>query len=151
MSKNTESPNRRQVKHANAVARLYPSHLPNRSNGDSEREEGWTYHPSNPPGGHLFPASITTNSAPHRTRHAKSTAIAHFNLFLACFHLASNAKPAKTLRLFGALDRLPSLPRDLPLWVPHRLEYSSSSYSSSSSSRPRRLPPKILGSTMRLT
>ena len=39
MSKNTENPNRRQVKHANAVARLYPSHLPNKSNGDSGQEE----------------------------------------------------------------------------------------------------------------
>lgn len=69
-----------------------------------------TYHPSNPPGGHLCPERITTNSAPHKMKHIKSTTIAHFNLFLAFFHLASNAKPAKTLRLFGPLGRLPPLP-----------------------------------------
>ena len=83
------------------------------------------YHPSNPPAGHLFPTSITTNSIPHRTKHTASTAIAHFNLFLPSFHLASNAKPTKILRLFGALCRLPSLPPDLPLLVPRQLECSS--------------------------
>jgi len=38
MSKNTENPNRRQVRHVKAVARLYPSHLSNGSNRDSEQE-----------------------------------------------------------------------------------------------------------------
>ena len=36
MSKNTENPNRRHARHANAVARLYPSHLSNKSDGHSE-------------------------------------------------------------------------------------------------------------------
>jgi hypothetical protein len=39
MSKNTENPNRRQVRHEKAVARLYPSHLSNDSNGGLEREK----------------------------------------------------------------------------------------------------------------
>lgn len=127
MSKNTESPNRKQVRHAQAVARLYPSHLEKKFNVDSERgKKRWAYHPSNPPGGHFFPMSTTTNSILHRTKHTASTAMAHFNLFLPAFHLASNAKPTKILLRFGALCRLPSLPPDLPLLVPSQLECSSS-------------------------
>jgi len=48
--------------------------------------------------------------------------MAHFNLLLAFFHFASNAKPAKTLRLLGPLCPRPLLPLDLPLLVPNQLE-----------------------------
>ena len=45
MSKNTEHPNRRQVRHAKAVARLYPSHLSKDLRRVSEREKKVTLPP----------------------------------------------------------------------------------------------------------